>query len=103
MCYAFVQLFPDYPAASYWRVVDELGTEPFEGLLVHLAGPYEGGWRILQVWRSADDYARFARGRLWSAISSSNGMQGVSPPELEWLEFDHVIVGTQNIRRNRDE
>jgi hypothetical protein len=93
MSYAFVQLFPNYPPDAYWRVVEELGAERFDGLLAHLAGPCEGGWRILQVWRSADDFARYERGKLWDAIVSADAMRGADAPRLEWLRFDHVVVG----------
>jgi hypothetical protein len=102
MSYAFVQLFPDYPPETYWRVVEELGDKPFEGLLAHLAGPYEGGWRILQVWRSVEDYARFERGSLLDALIAANAMQGASPPRIEWLDFDHVIVAGPADVRERD-
>lgn len=103
MSYAFVQLFPEYPPEAYWRIVEELGNKPFEGLLAHLAGPYENGWRILQVWRNAEDYARFERSSLLDAIIAAQAMHGASPPRIERLDFDHVIVGGPADIRERGE
>ena len=37
-----------YEAAS--QQIDQAG--PFEGWLTHVAGPVEGGWRIVDVWES---------------------------------------------------
>jgi hypothetical protein len=93
MTYAFVQVLPDLTPERYARVVAALGDGPFEGLVVHLAGPCEAGWRIIQVWRSAQDYSRFARAALWPALGSSGALAGASPPLFEWLEVAHVVVG----------
>lgn len=30
-----------------------------EGILHHACGPVSGGWRIVDVWRSAEDFDRF--------------------------------------------
>lgn len=92
--YAFVQVLPGFGAPDYGRVVSALGTCTFPGLLVHLAGPCEDGWRIIQVWESEDAYARFEREHLWQALSDSEAMAaGTAPPLFEWLEVQHVIAG----------
>ena len=37
---------------------------PMTGCLVHVAGPMEGGWRVIEVWESQEDSDRFFRERL---------------------------------------
>ena len=37
---------------------------PMKGCLVHVAGPMEGGWRVIEVWESQEDADRFFRERL---------------------------------------
>jgi hypothetical protein len=91
--YAFVQILPGFSADAYARVRRELGDEPFDGLVVHLAGPCEGGWRVIQVWRTADDYARYERGRLWAALNRAGVLSGSSAPVLERLDITHVLIG----------
>lgn len=36
-----------------------LGDWPVEGILAHVAGPTEGGWRVIDVWESEDAFQRF--------------------------------------------
>jgi hypothetical protein len=93
MSYAFVQVLPGFSAEAYARVVQALGDEPYEGLIVHLAGPCAVGWRIIEVWRSEDDYVRFERNRLRDALVAVDAFSGTSPPQFEWLELAHIVVG----------
>ena len=53
------------------------GGEMPEGGLVHIAGPMEGGWRVIDVWESQEDFDRFHEEHLASAQSS----QGYGLPE----------------------
>lgn len=38
------------------------------GRLVHVAGPVEGGWRVLDVWQSQEAFEGFLRERLGAAL-----------------------------------
>lgn len=68
MTYAFRQDVP-IDAATYQRIVDGLGPEPPQGLVVHLAIERpEGGLRYLDVWDSEADYERFADERLHPVV-----------------------------------
>lgn len=64
--YAIVR---DTPASweDYRRVVAQLGDEPPEGLVLHVAGRTPEGVRVIEVWQSRTAYARFDRGRLRAA------------------------------------
>ncbi len=41
---------------------------PAPGSLVRLAGPFEGGWRIIGVWESQEAWETFRRERLEPAL-----------------------------------
>ena len=58
MPYALVE---DIPASweGYAAIGRRLGSRP-PGLLVHVAGPTEEGFRIIEVWETEADWQRFA-------------------------------------------
>ena len=93
MTYAFVQVFPAYTREQYDTIVGCLGEGPFPGLVAHLAGPCDDGWRIIQVWQSAADYLRHARGPLAAALDTVRAGRAVLPPKFEEIEVCHVMVG----------
>jgi hypothetical protein len=102
MPYAFVQVVPGLSAAEYRRVVDALGAGPWPGLLAHLAGPCDAGWRIIQVWVDAESYASFERDHLWGALAASDTYAAATgAPVFEWLDLEHVIVGTPDSSSQR--
>ena len=49
----------------------------FDGLVFHTAGPTPGGFRILDVWRSREQFEKFAQHMV--SIAQKNGMSGVMP------------------------
>jgi hypothetical protein len=42
-----------------------------EGCRVHIAGPMEGGWRVITVWDSEEQFQEFRDGTLIPAIQES--------------------------------
>ena len=68
MAYAFTQDVP-IDAAFYGRIIEQLGPEPPEGLIIHLVmqGP-EGGLRYLDVWESEEHCDRFTEERLHPVV-----------------------------------
>jgi len=42
-----------------------------DGLVVHVAGPTDDGWRIIDVWESEEHYARFQSGTLAPAVAQA--------------------------------
>lgn len=93
MTYAFVQVLPGWTAERYDMVATCLGEGPFPGLVAHLAGPCDGGWRIIQVWESLDDYLRHERGPLAAALDKSRAVKAGPPPISEQVHFSHVMLG----------
>lgn len=51
---------------------------PVEGLLVHVAGPVDGGFRVIDVWESAAAFGRF--GEVLGPIMQEMGI--TDPPTV---------------------
>jgi hypothetical protein len=60
------------------KVDAEVGDAPITGLVAHVSGPSEAGWRIVDVWESEEDYQRFRAERLIPALQIAT--QGTPPP-----------------------
>src|SRR5437764_14888740 len=50
----------------------DLMNNPPAGCLVHMAGPVEGGWRVVDVWESQEHFDRFFSERLGAALQAEN-------------------------------
>jgi hypothetical protein len=60
---AFLEM-PGVTEAEYRLVEKHLGPDRPTGLLAHVAGPGEEGWRILNIWESEEAFHRFRSERL---------------------------------------
>jgi len=93
MPYAFVQ---DVPASweQYRHTAAVLAeTEP-AGLILHLAGPTDEGYRIIAVWESKDAWLRFDTESLAPVLASLAGPPRPAPTMRE-LRPAHLILGAQ--------
>jgi hypothetical protein len=65
---------PGGTQANYDAVIArmDLRNDPPEGCLVHMAGPMEGGWRVVDVWESQEHFDRFMSERLGAALRAEN-------------------------------
>lgn len=52
-----------------------LDENPPDGLIVHIAGSGDGGWRVLDVWESSEAWERFSNERL-APVVQQVGLQG---------------------------
>jgi hypothetical protein len=63
--------FPGGTQGQYDRVMDKLGLKGTEnwpqGSILHVAGPTEKGWEVVDVWESRQDFDRFLTERLGRA------------------------------------
>jgi hypothetical protein len=97
--YAFIHDAP-IDAARYARVIELVGPEPIEGLVVHLALAVPGGGlRYVDVWESREAHAAFGATRLGAAVGQMLHEHGIVVPEGEHpptFEFDvvDVLLGT---------
>jgi hypothetical protein len=63
---------------QYDAVLERVGGVQPEGALMHIAGPTERGWRVIEVWESEDAQRRFQEERLNPAFDAV-GTQRVMP------------------------
>lgn len=69
MPYAFVREFPGLTDEEFDRLRAEIGDDAPVGLIVHVAGPNEGGWRTIDVWETRADSERYGRDLLAPALA----------------------------------
>jgi hypothetical protein len=99
MSYAFVQ---DIPATwgSYQEVADALEACAPDGLLLHVAGPTDEGFRMIGVWDSREPWDRFRDDRLGAILEKIAGGSRLRPTIRE-LNVAHLLSGTA-VRRAPD-
>jgi hypothetical protein len=90
MPYALIQ-----DVASSWeqyRYVAEALRETPEGLILHVAGPTDEGFRTIDVWESEEAWQQFRASRLDPVIAA---LPGPSRPEPTFraLHATHVVAG----------
>jgi hypothetical protein len=101
MAYAFVQ-----DIASSWEQYERVAaglTEPApEGLILHLAGPTDEGFRIIAVWETELAWRQFQAERLQPAIAALGGPSRPQPTFRD-LQTAHLVFGSiQSGRRDQD-
>src|SRR3954452_3142272 len=97
MVYAFTQDVP-IDAEFYGRITDALGTEPMDGLLMHLCvrNP-AGGLTYIDVWESEEQCSRAFQERVHPAVDAAFGAH--RPPveptvnHLDVIEARGAAVG----------
>jgi hypothetical protein len=64
-----------------------------QGLIMHSAGPAEGGWYIYDVWESKEDFERFMDGDLGNALREVFGDAPMPPgSEPQYFEIESLAV-----------
>jgi len=85
--YAFVE-----DIAASWEHYAELAAAldgpPPDGLLLHVAGPTDEGFRIIGVWESEAAWGRFCKDRL-----GREAVAGELPATVRVLRPAHVVRG----------
>ena len=80
MAVALVMEFPGTTREQYDKVMKAVGLdntdEPPPGALLHLAGPTENGWEVVDVWESRADFDKFLAEKLGQAVLEA----GITPP-----------------------
>ena len=79
MAIAVVFDLPGVTEAQYATVRGMLGSELQEGNLVHVAGPTEGGWRVVEVWESPEAMGAFFQSAAAGAAFQAAGVSPVQP------------------------
>jgi hypothetical protein len=67
----------------------DLTGHPPRGNTLRLAGPMDGGWRVVGLWDSADQFQTFLQERLHLTLEAGEGQPTVTIWEIEKVErFD---------------
>jgi hypothetical protein len=88
--YAVCQDMRGATAEDYAKVKAELGgaDETAAGLVAHVAGPVEGGFRIIDTWESHAAAEAFWTEHLEPAVARAHGEEGAQRREqFQWLEI----------------
>ena len=88
--YAVCQDMRGATAEHYAKVKAELGgaDETAVGLVAHVAGPVEGGFRIIDTWESHAAAQAFWTDHLEPAVARAHGEEGGQLREqFQWLEI----------------
>ena len=78
MAIGFVLDIPGMTEAQYRTVRDVLGEGLQPGNLVHMAGPIEGGWRVVEVWESPE-----AMGAFFQSPEAASAFQAGNVPQIQ--------------------
>lgn len=93
--YAYCQDMPGVTEEMAGRVDRAVGPEPIAGLVAHVSGPSQTGWRIIDVWESEEAWKNFNTERLGPALRVAT--QGSPPPQRP---FDvHSVTGVDSLTR----
>lgn len=78
MAIAVITDLPDVTRAQYETARKHLGDRMQTGNLVHMAGPTEGGWRVIEVWESPEAVAAF-----FGSEAARNAFQAAQIPPAQ--------------------
>jgi hypothetical protein len=68
---------------------DFSSTEAPDGLIMHSAGPAEGGWYVYDIWESEGHLQRFVQEQLMPALQELGAPMG-DPPQI--FEIHNLVV-----------
>ena len=59
MAVALLLEFPGATQEQFDQIAEKIGNMSPPGLLYHVEGPIEGGWRVVDVWESQEAVGKF--------------------------------------------
>ena len=57
------------------------------GMLLHAAGPAEGGWQMIEVWSSREALEKFFQ----DVVGPAMAQMGAPPPDVTIVEAHNVV------------
>ena len=75
----------DKPQAA----IDPEGNPP-DGLIFHSSGPVDGGWGVIDFWKSREHFDRFAAERIGPAMAAI-GVPGPAPDVHEFPVHEYFL------------
>ncbi len=96
MAIAYIHEFDvgaDRTTSNYDRIHQRLGrdADPADGMIVHVAGFSGDKFRMIDIWKSAEQEERFRTGRLLPALREVVGAD-LGPPRTQSYELHHVVA-----------
>jgi hypothetical protein len=70
----------NYDAAHAVMAID---TNPPDGMIVHSAGPVDGGWGVIDFWESREKFDAFVQGRLMPGLQGIGDQGFANPPDVK--------------------
>ena len=61
----------------------EIVTDPPAGMIVHSAGPVDGGWDVIDFWESREAFDTFVKDRLMPRLQDLGDKGFPSPPDVK--------------------
>ena len=92
--FGVMQDMPGVEEDEYRLVERHLGPDRPPGLVAHVAGPIDGGWRIVNVWESEEAYRRFTSERLLKAAGIAARTDGFDPAKAAGFRV-HTVGGEE--------
>ncbi len=91
MTFVRLAFFPDGTAEHHRALAAAIGdVQPPPGRLCFVAGPADGGWQVVQVWRSRAELDDFNRAVFLPALHRQGGAGFPSPPTVTDFEAVHT-------------
>lgn len=90
MAVAVLMNFEGGTNEAYDRVIEKMGLTdgtPPPGARFHVAGEVEGGFRVVDVWESAEQFQKFAE----EQIGPYSQEEGFPPPEVSIWEVHNTM------------
>ena len=93
MRYVHISHTPGQDLADYQAVVDDLGGDTPQGLLISVVGEADGGLHIVDVWESKAHADRFVAERLFPAFQRTGRTPGTDATYVAFETADVVVNG----------
>ena len=93
MALTFLFELPGLTQEQYDQIIENLqrGGKTAEGRIFHVAGPMEGGWRVLDVWESQEAWDKFLQEKLGQALQEA----GAAPPQQQVWPVHNCLIGPE--------
>jgi len=90
MAVAFLVETPGGTQEQYDKVTEmlQISGKTFPGQIFHVAGPMEGGWRIVDVWESQEAFDNFLQTKLGPALQEAGG----PPPQTKVWPVHNILT-----------
>ena len=87
MALAVLLEFPGARQEQFTQVAEKVGSKSPPGLLYHVEGPIEGGWRVVDVWESQEAVETFFQDTLGQVLQEA----GIAIPEPQFWPAQRII------------